>query len=274
MSIIPICGVCGQYFARKELGCPNCSAKEEEQNRINKLEMDYQSKREDLIKIKDLYRRDLNELAITLNTLEKKSNELNTQVNTYESQLNTLQNDIATSKQNISSLEVEIKTLMISYDTKIKQRDELASNLSVIISKEQDLRKRLEKRKTELETIRVQKLEEAQKLITTAKDEKSRAEAEYKKLELAHLEAEKNIEANKLAKEQLEGMLSELKNLVLSPSQVLAFKNEKESLENELKSTSDMLKRMQEDYNSKSMSSNEAINKLSLMESELLKSEE
>ena len=136
---MPICQNCGSYFARKELGCPNCKSKEQETKYLTNLEQELKENKDSLAKVKETYQQDVDTLKDQLLDLESKLKEENENINLLISELASVekQQDIVAQKiqetrQNISQVEADFAQLSKERE-KLQNYDiELSTDLQTI----------------------------------------------------------------------------------------------------------------------------------------------
>ena len=101
---MPICENCGSYFARKELGCPNCKSKEQEKKYLDKLEDELKTSKDNLARIKDTYEQ-------TINQIRQQNIDLQKQLKEENENINNLISDLASVEKEQDRIQAEIEHL-------------------------------------------------------------------------------------------------------------------------------------------------------------------
>ena len=122
---MPICEICGSYYARKELGCPNCKSKEQEKKYLTNLGQELKENKDSLAKVKETYNQNVDTLKNQLSDLENKLKEENENINLLISKLALVEKQQDSVAQKIKETNVSIFHVENDFERISKEKMEL-----------------------------------------------------------------------------------------------------------------------------------------------------
>src|SRR3990172_1748822 len=200
---MPICQICGSYFARKELGCPNCSNKEQEKRLIASLELDLKQRKEELERVREETNKSLSKLRDQVLNSETTVVKITDFINSIRLELMSGEKEFTDLEGTMKALTIQITNLRDTISQKTRTKTELENRIIQLDKSVAELSPEIEKKKSEFEEKRQQMLLEAERRASEATDETTKAKEVLKiesiEFEKAKMEFEFAVRAHEAA---------------------------------------------------------------------------
>ncbi|OLS22934.1 MAG: Chromosome partition protein Smc [Candidatus Heimdallarchaeota archaeon LC_3] len=248
---MPICEICGSYYARKELGCPNCTYKEQEKQFLDDLEQKLKESRQSLSKVKEDYNQSVNVLKQQSLEIEKQLQHESDNINNLISDLANVEREQDKTKINITDLKTRMRDIDSEIKTLTDKKVILSSKYTEFSEQISDLNKTIEEKKLKKYQKNKNEIDEIEKILNSEKDEKRKLEAQSKKLILEKESLINQIESDNYLKNQLNLTLEQYKKASIESTESESVLKNKSEIETERGKRVESIKEHQRDLESK-----------------------